>query len=194
MNFNKQFNKFYPILEEIAKRYARTTSVPYEEYESSLSEEFYLKYNDFDPKKRNNFNAFMRVVLTQRASRVANRAEGSFYDRITYLETPSNDIDSDEDDNDFEIASEWDLEEHVISNLEKKTDEDKLQLINALIRKTDSTTKLIVDEYLRSEYARPTAIGKSLGIHHQTVIRKISRLSRNFDESKFGDIDAYLAS
>lgn len=191
MNFEKQFNKFYPILQAIAKRYARTTSVPYEEYESSLSEEFFLKYKDFNPRRNANFNAFMRVVLTQRASRVANRTEGSFYDSITYLETSSID---DEEEQELEIAFDWDLEEHVLEELEKKTDEDKRQLINALVDKSDPTTKQIVAEYLHSEHARPTAIGKALGIHHQTIIRKISYLARNFNESKFGEIDAYLAS
>lgn len=193
MSFEKQFNEFYPTLESIARRYASSTPVPYEEYESALSEEFFLKYEEFDPTRNDNFSAFMRVVLTQRASREANRKEGQYYGSITYLDLPSIE-DDDEDKLRMELASEWDLEEHVISKEEKKSDEDKLQLIDALVKKSDPTTKQIVEHYLESEHARPTTIGKALGIHHQTVIRKITYLSRNFNETKHGEINAYLVS
>lgn len=191
MNFNKQFNSFYPILVAISRRYAAGTDIPFEEYESSLSEEFFLKYEGFDPNKSDNFNAYMRVVLTQRASRVANRSERKFYDNMVFFESEQENEEGEVQE--FDIPLEWDLEEHVIKKLESKTDDDKRELINALVKETDSITKKIVTEYLRNEDAKPTGIGKALGIHHQTVIRKLSYLSRNFDEREFGEIDAYLA-
>lgn len=189
MNFEQQFNSFYPILVGISKRYARTTSVPYEEYESALSEEFFLKYESFDPDVRDNFNAFMRVVLTQRATRVANRRERDFYDNVVFYEG----FDEDGEDEGFDVVSDWKMENHVEDLKAIKTDADKLELISALTETSDSVTKKIVREFLSNENANPTAIGKALGIHHQVVIRKLGYLSRNFTENKFGEVGAYLA-
>lgn len=191
MEFEKQFNSFYPILLAISRRYAAGTDIPFEEYESSLSEEFFLKYEGFDPEINNNFNAYMRVVLTQRASRLANRRERKYYDNVVFYETGKEDGEGEIQEVDFPL--EWDLEEHVIESLETKTDADKRELVNVLTKKIDSVTQKIVAEYLRNEDATPTGIGNKLGIHHQTVIRKLSYLSRNFNEREFGEIDAYLA-
>lgn len=188
MEFNKKFNSFYPVLISIAKRYSRSTAIPFEEYESSLCEEFYLKYESFDSDRRDNFNAFMRVVLTQRATRLANRREREFYDNVEFYEAST--FDEDGEEQEFDIPSDFDLEDHVI----KKTDEDKRQLIQALAGKADSITQKIVNEFLKGEHASPTAIGRALGVHHQVIARKLTYLSRNFNENEFGEIDSYLVS
>lgn len=208
MEFKEKFNSFYPTLQEISKRYAAGTDIPYEEYESSLSEEFYLKYNMFDSEKRDNFGAYMRVVLTQRASRVANRTERKYYDSMMFYEAGMVGDDGETQEIDFpyiknrdiplsvsheDIQFSWAVEEQVINDMENKTDADKRELIDALITNSDSLTKNIISEYLKSEDANPTGIGKKLGIHHQTVIRKLKRLAREFNEREFGEIDAYLA-
>ena len=191
MNFEKQFNSFYPTLKNIARRYSRATDIPYAEYESSLCEEFYLKYAAFDPEKNPSFEGYMRVRLTQRATRLAGRKERRFYDNAYFYEGQA--VDEEIEDPEYELADEFDLEEHVITQEELKTDEDKLQLINALTKETDDATKAIVQEYLRGEHARPTAIGRAVGIHHQVVRRKLNSIARNFTESKYGKLDAYLA-
>jgi len=191
LKFEEKFNSFYPTLVAISKRYSAGTGIPVEEFISSLSEEFFKKFNNFNPDKKDNFTAYMRVILTQRATRVANRQERKFYDSIMYIEDGKKDKDGKTQELDF--PSEWDLEEHVISLQTKKTDADKRELINALIEKSDSVTKLIVNEYLKSSDApSPTGIGRKLGIHHQTVIRKLKYLSRNFSEREFGEIDDFL--
>lgn len=191
--FEKKFNNFYPTLKRIARRFSKTTPVPYEEFESSLCEEFFVKYEDFIESRNSSFSGYMRVRLTQRAIREAKRSEGKFYRGIEYIETRTFiNEDGDEVVEDFE--DNFDLEKHVVECLYRKTDADKRQLINALSENADPDTKRIVSEYLRSDDARPTAIGKALGIHHQTVIRKLKYLSREFDENKFGELDAYLAS
>lgn len=194
MKFEKQFNSFYPTLRQISLRFAKTTGIPAEEFESTLCEEFYIKYAHFDPQKKDSFTAYMRVVLTQRALRMASRKETEFY-RKEELFVGQEDSSEDGDDVavELEIADDFDLEEYVVIKSEHKTDADKLQLINALTKKSDSITQRIVTEYLRGEHTKPTAIGKVVGVHHETVKRKIKQLARNFNEGEFGKIDAYLA-
>lgn len=192
MRFEDQFNSFYPTILAIAGRYAKTTNIPFEEYESSLCEEFYLKYNSFDPNRSSNFNSFMRVVLTQRASRVASRRERRFYDNVIFYESLT--FDEDGESQEFDLPMDWDLEDRVISEMEKKTDADKRQLIDALTANTDPLTTAIVNEYLNNLDATFTSVGKKLGIHPQTVKRKLAYLSRKFNENLYGEISAYLAS
>ncbi|MGI2709029.1 sigma-70 family RNA polymerase sigma factor [Bacillus cytotoxicus] len=104
--------------------------------------------------------------------------------------------DSDEEENTamFEtIADEFDIEEHVI----KKKEADQRELIDFLTdpgEVNDETTTAIVESFLSSENKTPTptAIGKMLGLHHSTVIRKLERLAKRFDERQFGDYQDYL--
>lgn len=95
---------------------------------------------------------------------------------------------SDEDAATFEIAADYDLEREVIK---KRT--DHRQVIDSLTRNSDAITTAIVNAYLYDDDTRPTAIGRKLGIHHEVVKRKLSRLSRNYDATRFGDISDYLA-
>lgn len=190
LSFEKQFNSFYPTLKMISARYARGTSIPVAEFESSLSEEFFLKYDLFDPERKDNFSAFMRVVLTQRASRVANRKEKKYYDNVVFYEDTKENDQGEEVE--FDLPSDYNLEKDVIQRAERKTDADKLELINALSENADSITKDIIQEYLRGEHARPTAIGKAIGVHNMTVERKLKSLSKNFTGKSRYEIDAYL--
>lgn len=77
--------------------------------------------------------------------------------------------------------------------LTTKKEVDQRQLIDFLLGTTsDATTIQIAEAYLSSEKPTPTAIGKKLGLHHSTVIRKLEKLSRNFDTKQFGDYRDYL--
>lgn len=104
--------------------------------------------------------------------------------------------DSDENENTamFEtLKDDFDLEEHVI----KKKKADQRELIDFLTdpdKVNDETTTAIVESFLSSENKTPTptAIGKMLGLHHSTVIRKIERLAKRFDERQFGNYRDYL--
>ncbi|PGY64378.1 sigma-70 family RNA polymerase sigma factor [Bacillus cereus] len=104
--------------------------------------------------------------------------------------------DSDENENTamFEtLKDDFDLEEHVI----KKKEVDQRELIDFLAdpeQVNDETTTAIVESFLSSENKTPTptAIGKMLGLHHSTVIRKIERLAKRFDERRFGNYQGYL--
>lgn len=102
---------------------------------------------------------------------------------------------SDEEENTamFEtIADEFDLEEHVT----KKKEADQRELIDFLTdpgQVSDETTTAIVESFITNDGpTTPTAIGKKLGLHHSTVIRKIERLARRFDERQFGNYRDYL--
>ncbi|MBO1582675.1 sigma-70 family RNA polymerase sigma factor [Bacillus sp. XF8] len=103
--------------------------------------------------------------------------------------------DSDEEENTamFEtIADDYDLEEHVT----KKKEADQRELIDFLTdpgQVNDETTTVIVESFITNDGpTTPTAIGKKLGLHHSTVIRKLERLAKRFDERQFGDYRDYL--
>lgn len=90
------------------------------------------------------------------------------------------------------IADEFDLEEHVT----KKKEADQRELIDFLTdpgQVSDETTTAIVESFITNDGpTTPTAIGKKLGLHHSTVIRKIERLAKRFDERQFGNYRDYL--
>ncbi|WP_226568195.1 hypothetical protein [Bacillus stratosphericus] len=69
---------------------------------------------------------------------------------------------------------------------------DQCQLIDSLLEKADETTRQIVETFLGCERPTPTAIGKKLGVHHMTVIRKLEKLAGYFDTKQFGDHRDYL--
>jgi DNA-directed RNA polymerase specialized sigma24 family protein len=56
----------------------------------------------------------------------------------------------------------------------------------------DNVTTAIVTNY--SRYDSENALGKALGIHHETVKRKLLALGRRYDASRFGDIRDYYSA
>jgi hypothetical protein len=82
------------------------------------------------------------------------------------------------------------------SYLDAKKETNQRQLIDFFSRsaKTDSTTTTIVAAFLKSDdNTSPNAIAKSLGLHHETVSRKLRSLSRLHDANRFGEYREYLA-
>lgn len=69
---------------------------------------------------------------------------------------------------------------------------DQQQLIDSLLEKADETTRQIVETFLGCDRPNPTAIGKRLGLHHSTVIRKLEKLAGSFDTKQFGSHRDYL--
>lgn len=79
-------------------------------------------------------------------------------------------------------------------NAKKET--DQRQLIDFFSRscKTDTATTTIVEAFLIApDSASPNAIAKSIGLHHETVNRKLLSLGRRYDANRFGDRREYLA-
>lgn len=185
MNFEKQFKKTKPIIQGYAKRYAKATGIPREEYESALCEEFAKRAMIYDG--RIPFTAFIKPILTQKALKVASRKERKFYDNVLHTDGMI-----DEDCNPtFEFISEVDIEKEVISPTKKCA--DKLQLIHALTSQADEITTAIVKRMLENPDATKNSIATELGIHHQIVDRRLRRLAKNYDEKRFGDVSQYLA-
>lgn len=133
-------------------------------------------------------------------------ARTDFYRKETRrLAHVHNDINSASDDTDetptsLELYAKTDddiVEQAVFDHMHKKKEADKRQLIDFLLcpaRTVDTVTTLIVTRYNNaSPKESDNAIAKSLGLHHETVKRKLHALSRRYDANRFGDISDYLA-
>jgi DNA-directed RNA polymerase specialized sigma24 family protein len=96
----------------------------------------------------------------------------------------------DNDDESLEIASDYDLENHVLQTKEA----DQRQLIDFLTTNSDETTKAIVEAYRTQPRSSALAIAKGLGLHHMKVSRKLEKLASTFDEKQFGSHRDYLVA
>lgn len=186
MNFEEQFNKTRRTISEYASRFSKATNIPVEEFESAMCEEFAKKAKMYDG--RIPFTAYIKPILNQCSQRVASRKERKYYDNIIFVDGLS-----DEDGNPtFEFESSINVELEATEPIKKC--EDKRQLIHALLESADEITTAIVDRMLENPDATRNSIAAELGIHHQIVERKLKRLAKYYDETRFGDISQYLAS
>lgn len=101
---------------------------------------------------------------------------------------------SDEDSAKVEIASEFNLEEHVSQKLTAKQKADQRQLIDFLVCGENERTTAIVQTYLTTDLKTPTAIGNHLGLNHKQVTRALTRLASKFDSKQFGSHRDYLVA
>lgn len=125
---------------------------------------------------KNEYNSLLRKLRTRR--------------KYELYDGPNSDDDSNTTmfDN---IEDDFKLEDQVI----KKKEADQRQLIDFLVdpdKVIDETTTTIVETFLVSDKPTPTTIGKKLGLHHSTVIRKLGRLAKRYDEKQFGNYQDYL--
>lgn len=67
---------------------------------------------------------------------------------------------------------------------------EQRKILKSLLEKTEDVTTLAIVEAFPS-YDSITALGKALGLHHETVKRKLRRLARYYDKKKFGRIEDY---
>jgi DNA-directed RNA polymerase specialized sigma24 family protein len=90
----------------------------------------------------------------------------------------------------FELADEFNLENHIIA----KEKADQRQLIDSLLNGADATTTAIVETFLA--HPKPTAnlIAKELGFHHSKVNRALNRLAANFNPKQYGSHRDYLVA
>ena len=185
MGFEEQFNRTKPVIDLFAKRYSKATNIPVEEFESALCEEFSKKFEHYDGRIK--FTAFIKPVLSQCALRVADRKERKFYDNVIHVDGLQ-----DEDGEDlFEFADESRTDELAIERIEKGP--NKLQLVRALVEKADEFTVAAVELILKNPDASLNSIAAEMGVHHETLSRKLKRLAKNYDQSRFGDLSQYLA-
>ncbi|OMC96245.1 hypothetical protein MKX34_24075 [Paenibacillus sp. FSL R5-0636] len=139
-------------------------------------------------KSPDNFGALLLTALNaaQLDFFKAEQRRRKRFELSVDTEAPNSDVR--DEDTDVELA--------VIQRVVRKKRTDQLELIDSLTRsaKTDTTTTTIVEAYLFAPLdAKPTEIARSLGIHHETVKRKLRRLARRYDANRFGDVREYLA-
>ena len=187
MEFELKFNSFLPHLRRIAYKFSRTSNVPQDELIGALSEEFIFADSKYNPQKSLNYEAYMTAVLKQFATRYINRSETAFCRNVEYLLDKTKKAYEDTANVDDMLECNFNLEEEVISAI------DKRQLINFLMKGEDQVTTAIVNLLLKNPFLKKAEIGKMLGIDRRTVERRIKNLSYKYDESKFGDLDSYLA-
>lgn len=185
MDFEKQFNKTRRTILIFARRFSRATNIPKEEFESAMCEEFSKKYDGYDG--RISFEAYIKPILHQCSQRVAARKERKFYDNVIHVDSLV-----DEDGIAvFEFADKNTAEDVAIKRIEKSP--DKLLLIRALTSKADEFTVAAVNLILEKPNASMRSIAEEMGVHHSKVTRCISRLAKNYDSKRFGDVSQYLA-
>lgn len=185
MKFEQQFNRTKPTILLFAKRYSKATNIPVEEFESALCEEFSKKFDRYDGRIA--FSAFIKPILAQCAKRVAERRERKFYKNVIHVDGL---VDDDGDDM-FEFVDENNIEEVALDRIEKSP--DKLSLVRALLEKSDEFTVVAVELILSKPDASLNSIAAEMGVHHETLNRKLKRLAKNYDQSRFGDVSQYLA-
>jgi hypothetical protein len=202
MKDNPQFNSIYvefkPLAIMIAKRFCRTSRVPYEELESQLSEEIWIAYVKFKKSKGASLSTWMNTRLRDRAKRVVSRNEGKHYARTIcvtdYGESDRNSSQCDPNARTFEVIDgNCNVEEEALVYADKK-EVDQRELIDFLVSdpsQVDRDTTRIVSQFYK--YSSIAALAKALGMHHEVVKRKLRKLSRRYDANRFGDINEYLA-
>lgn len=172
MTFEERYEKFKPVLMSIARRYANSSPIPIEEYESALNEEFFMRYDEFDERRNNNFGAFMRVILTQKATRIATRKERKYYDSIEYIDLPD---ESDEETKyPMELVSDVDVEEQIFD----------VMFVEEQLAKADDETRRILEVFFAEPNASFREIARQLGMNDKLVKRRLLAVARDVKEAR----------
>lgn len=177
----------------IARKYGASYSVPIEDVFGHLSEEFVKMIGNYDEGRSKNKDSYVQVIMTQRAIKYVKRECRRYYGMINYF--AEEDIDKDESVGGIklsDIADDYDIESDAIYRIEGKKDEDKRQLIHDLMKDADELTKAIVSILSANPNVSYSKIGRTLGIHHETVRRRLAQLANNYDVNKYGDVSEYL--
>lgn len=99
------------------------------------------------------------------------------------------------DDNTFEfVINSNNTQDNTAATVLETKEADQRHLISFLVSGADATTTAIVEAFLNEKKPTPTAIGKKLGLHHSTVLRKLTRLASKYDSKKFGDYRDFLVA
>ncbi|MBX6360519.1 MAG: sigma-70 family RNA polymerase sigma factor [Acidobacterium ailaaui] len=185
-NFEEAFQSFEKVLDATARKFSADFKEDYSEVRSLVNFEFWEAWKDYDDNVGCvSFETFVSRRLKFRVIDFFRSKERQFFRGLDRLEgMPSAAT--------FDIPDKFDLLDDLINRFESRTDDDKRQLINILIKDSDSLTTAIVNEYLNDSKANPRKIGRKLGVHHVTVTRRLKKLAKNFDQTKYGNIESYL--
>lgn len=188
--FNQVFESFQLLVRNLARKYGRNCPILFDEITSELHERIWKVVEKFDASKTRDVISHFKIHLSRAAIDVTRQRNGSYVKRRIPIDTTT-----EESAATFESGESIQIEEYVISRLdgEIKTDQDKRQLIEALTKNSDALTTAIVKEHLSSEQPSARQIGRKLGVHHYTVTREIRKLSKNYDATQYGELNAFLA-
>jgi hypothetical protein len=186
--FSELFKIYDKKIRKLSLKSSIMYNIPENEFRSYLNNRFWIAIKTFESGNGANFNTWFYYNMRQGISRVVR----SKLRKVYSLEELT--LDSSTDEGDFTEKDKLialHRTEETVFNI--KTKEDQRQLISFLTDpdKVDEITTLIVINF--DKFDSITALGKALGIHHETVKRKLRKLARNYDESIFGDYSDYLA-
>ncbi len=187
-SFDELFESSKRDILSISIRYHKVSGIPIAEFISQLNEELWLAYRDFNANKGAVLRTWLYGCLKKRAVDVLRFKEGNYHRRRGFLDSTASTDETDAPK--FEVVANETVEDEVL----KIKEADQRQLIDFLVNndpsQVDPETRLIVSEF--SQYPSITALAKALGLHHEVVKRKLRKLARNYDSSRFGDYRDYL--
>lgn len=197
LKFNNLLKSHEKQIKGIARKHTSGNSFPFSDMESILIEEFWNCCKDFDSKKDTKLKTYTEKRLNNKALDVRKTRYFKDFDENILLKEYGNE-ESDKDAATFDvtfrhITDRHGVEDEVIYGKEKDQLNELILYLTDPTKVKDPITTAIVKEFLEVDNPNPTAIGKKLGLHHFTVIRKLRKLADNYDEIQFGNYRRYLA-
>lgn len=168
MNVEERFKLVYPRIQKIARSYSNKYPIPYEEYESTLCEEFINVDASFDPKLNDSYSSYVARRLDLKALRLsdAGRKERIFYDNTSPLETPS----EDEEGATYprELIADTDVEAEVFDGI----------FVESTLERYEGETRDILQAFFDDPHASFREIGRRLGLNDKLVKRRLEKVAK----------------
>lgn len=165
--FDERFIAVYPRITAISGRFARTTNIPSEEYESALCEEFINIDKAFDAKVNNSYSAFVGAMLETKAKRLADatRKDRRYYDSIKPIDLPE--ADDEETKYPVELIADVDIEAQVFDEL----------FVEEQLASADNETRSILEIFFADPYVSYREIASRLGLNDKLVKRRLQSVA-----------------
>lgn len=203
--FSEAYRQHRFLILAISKEFSRRSFIPIQEFESQLSEEFWIQYGKYDPTKGASLTTWLNKTLRSKASRITKRREGTYARRVK-LQPPSRDSEGEESTPTLielklnqERGTEVQFESDVVDSICKKNKDDQRQLIafileSSKIHNDPLMTDIIkgFEEIAEYEDVKLGTLAKVLGVHRNSVDRKLRSLARHFNSTQHGDLLHYL--
>lgn len=166
--FDERFIAVYPRITAISGRFARTTNIPSEEYESALCEEFINIDKAFDAKVNNSYSAFVGAMLETKAKRLADatRKDRRYYDSIKPIDLPE--ADDEETKYPVELIADVDIEQEIFD----------VMFVEEQLAKADDVTRKILVEFFADPHVSFREIARKLGLHDKLVKRRLESVAQ----------------
>ena len=190
------YAQFRPLIRNISRVRSRDTGIDAADLESAMNEALWKAFMSYDPTRGASIEARIDRKVRDAAVDVIRGKNGGYARRVyAVLDAPKND---DEDAPKSEPTNGITAEHEALYSKEKK-EADQRQLIDFLCDPTqvDYDTTLIVSSFREVNadgslrYDSVGALAKALGLHPEIVRRRLHRLSRRYDASRY-DITSLL--